>query len=305
MASGEYHREVLPKDTAMKRYRLIVLFAASLTCWCQQVHPKYVIGIDIIGPNSSCPSGPVFIGAVRKISPAAKAGIRLGDQLITINGTPVKDLQDAAHRISSDSPQPVSVELKRRGLVRKLTIQRERSDIVWSQNGSRLLDDGFIVGSDYSEAEIQEVRKLDGDVMSAMRNGDFLNVFPGHYPADKNLYYPGFEIFVWDKGEQVRVGGIEDGPARTSGVRWGDEILTVNGVDPRKKSLAELEALFSSQTPAKMTLQIERVRTQKTFTLTLDLASSVLRDNNWQIVDGHMVPLWVPTPYVSCFQLTH
>lgn len=285
----------------MKRHLLIVLFAACLTCWCQQVHLKYVIGVDIIGPNPSCPNGPVFIGWVRKISPAANAGIQPGDQLVAIDGLPVKDLQDAVHRVSSDSPEPVSVKLKRGGSIRKLTIQRERSDLVWSQNGWRLLDDGFLVGSDYSEAEIQEVRKLDRDVVSAMRNGDFLNVFTDHYPADKNLYYPGFEIFVWDKGDQVRVGGIEDGPARTSGIRWGDEILTVNGVDPRKKSLAELESLFSSQTPAKMTLQIERAGTQKTFTFPLALASSVLRDNNWQIISGHKVPLWVPASYVSCF----
>lgn len=258
--------------------------------------------MDIIGPNSSCPNGPVFIGSVRKISPAAKAGIRPGDQLIAIDGAPVKDFQDAAHRLSSDSSQPVSVELKRGGSTRKLTIKRERSDIVWSQNGWRVLDDGAIVGSDYSDAEIQEMRKLDGDVIGAMRRGDFLNAFPGHYPADKSLYYPGFEIFVWDKGEQVRVGGIEDGPARSSGVRWGDEILAVNSIDPRKKTLAELESLFSSKTPAKMTLQIERAGAQKTFTFPLALASRVLHDNNWQIVDGHMVPLWIPPSYVSCFE---
>lgn len=284
----------------MKRCRLIVL-SACLTCWCQQAHQSYIIGVDIIGPNPSCPNGPLFIGSVRKISPAARAGIQPGDQLLAIDGAPVKNLQDAANRLSSNSAQPVSVELKRGVSIRKLAIQRERSDIVWSQNGWRVLDDGSIVGSDYSDAEIREVRKLNQDVISAMRNGDFLNVFPGHYPADKNLYYPGFEIFVWDKGEQVRVGGIEDGPARRNGVRWGDEILSVNGIDPRKKTLRELETLFSSQIPAKMTLQIGRVDTRKTFTFPLALASSVLRDNNWQIVDGQMVPLWVPPSYVSCF----
>lgn len=286
----------------IKRNRLSgVLFAACLTCWCQQVHQKYVIGVDIIGPNSSCPNGPVFVGWVRKISPAATAGIKPGDQLLAIDGRPVKDLADAANRITSNSSQPVSVELKRSGSVSTLTVQRERSDLVWSQNGLRVLDDGFVVGSDYSDAETQELRSLNRDLDSAMHAGDYLNVFPGHYPANKKLYYPGFELFVWDKGEQVHVGGIEDSPARKSGVRWGDEILSVNGVDPRKKSLSELESLFSSRTPAVMTLKIERAGTRKAFTFPLALASSVLRDNNWQIVDGHMVPLWVPKSYLSCF----
>lgn len=287
----------------MTRYPLIVvLFSACLTCFCQQAHEKYVIGVDLIGANSSCPNGPVFIGSVRKISPAATAGIESGDQLLAIDGTPVKDLSDAAHRISSDSPQPVSVELKRGGSTRTLTVRREKSDIVWSRNGWRVLDDGLMVGTDFADTEIQEHRKLNQDLMRAMGSGDFLNVFPGHYPTDKSLYYPGFEVFVWEKGEQVHVGGIEDGPARRSGVRWGDEILSINGVDPRKKSPAELESLLSSRTPAEMTLTIQRAGTHKTFTFPLALAATVLRDNNWKIIDGKMVPLGVPNSYVRCFQ---
>ena len=254
-----------------------------------------------MGPNASCPNGPVFIGSVRKVSPAATAGIQPGDQLMVIDGIPVKDLQDATQRITSDSSQAVSVELKRDESVRKLTVQRERSDVVWSQNGLRVLDNGFIVESNFTEAEIQEIRKLNQSRESAMRADNGFTVFPGHYPTNKELYYPGFEVFVWDKGEQVHVGGIEDGPARGSGVRWGDQILSINGVDPRRKSLAELESLLSSPVPTRMSIAIERAGTHKTFTFQLALAATVLRDNNLQIVDGHMVALWVPKAYISCF----
>ncbi|MGC0777479.1 MAG: hypothetical protein WCD68_09755, partial [Candidatus Acidiferrum sp.] len=120
-----------------------------------------------------------------------------------------------------------------------------------ARNGLRMLSDGRLVALDSSDAETQEQR----DVIKAMSSAtDRFTVFPGHYPADKSLYYPGFEVFVWDKGSQVRVGGIEDGPASQSGVRWGDEIMSVNSVDPRGKSLAELESLLSSPKPGRMEL---------------------------------------------------
>jgi len=287
----------------MNRYHPIaILFGASLICFSQKEHQKYVIGVNIIGPNPNCPNGPVFVGSVQKISPAATAGIQLGDRLLAIDGTPIKDLADASHRISSESSQPVFLEVERAGSTRRLTVQRERSDIVWSQNGLRVIDDGLMVGSDFSDSEIQEIQKLNRELQVAIQSGDFLNVFPGHYPKNKSLYYPGFEVFVWDKGQRVHVGGIEDGPARRNGVRWGDRILSINGIDPRGKSLSELEALFSGQTPTRMSMTIERAGRQKTFTFTIALAANVLRDNNWQMVNGAMVPLWVPKPYTSCFE---
>jgi predicted metalloprotease with PDZ domain len=283
----------------------MLLCAVCATCFCEQTRPKYVIGVSIFGPNSSCPNGPVFIGSVSRISPAATAGVMAGDQLLTIDGMPVKDLRDASHRITSDSPQSVILELKRGQAQRKVTVQREDSDVVLMKNGFRMLDDGLMVGSDYSNAEIDEHRTVERNLMQAMSSGvagTVLNVFPGHYPADKRLYYPGFEVFVWDQGNQVRVGGIENGPAKQNGMRWGDQILSVNGVDPRKKSLSELESLLTSRVPVRMEVTVERADAVRKFSFKLAMAADVLRENNWQIVDGQMVPLWVPKEYVSCFK---
>jgi predicted metalloprotease with PDZ domain len=291
----------------MKRGTLncVLLCAVSAACFCEQSPPKYVIGVDIIGPNSSCPTGPVFIGSVRKISPAASVGVKAGDQLVAIDGTPVKDLRDATQRVTSDSPQSVVLDLKRGELKEKVTVQREESGHVLLQNGLRILDGGLLVGSDYTDAEIGEIRTVNRDLMHAMNSGgahEVFNVFPGHYPADQRLYYPGFEVFVWEKGNQVRVGGIENGPAKQSGMRWGDRILSVNGVDPRKKTLAELESLLSSPIPVRMEITVERAGARRRFSFQLAMAAAVLRDNNWQIVDGQMVPLWVPKSYASCFK---
>lgn len=284
---------------------VLLLFAVCAGCSGEQTRQKFVIGVDIIGPNSSCPNGPVFIGSVRRISPAASAGIATGDQLIGIDGTPVRDLRDATHRLSSDSRQPVVLELRRGQVAQKLSVQREESDALWLQNGLRMLNDGLVVGADYTEAEIDEIRRVTGELMLAMRSGSagaVLNVFPTHYPANKRLYYPGFEVFVWDQGKQVRVGGIENGPAKESGIRWGDRVLSVNGVDPRRKSFPELESLLSSPNPKRMRIIIERTHVRKKFSFQLARAADVLRENNWQIVDGQMVPLWVPEEYVSCFK---
>ena len=283
----------------------VLLCAVSVACFCQPRPPHYVIGVDLVGPNSSCPDAPIFISSVRRISPASSVGIKGGDQLVAIDGNRVKDLRDATHRLTSDSPQSVVLDLKRGHTLRRVTVRREESDVVWMKNGFRLLDDGLVVGSDYSTAEIDEERRVERDLMQAMRSGVMgavLNVFPGHYPADKRLYYPGFEVFVWDQGDQVRVGGIENGPAKKSGMRWGERILSVNGVDPRKKSLAELESLLSSPIPAPMKVTVERAGARRSFSFQLEMAAVVLRHNNWQIVDGQMVPLWVPKAYTSCFK---
>lgn len=133
------------------------------------------------------------------------------------------------------------------------------------------------------------------------RATDLTRAFPGHYPANEQLYYPGFEVFIWDKGNQVTVGGIEDGPASRAGVRWGDEIIAVDGVDPRGKSVAELEALLASPKPASMTLTVERAGVRKTFPFELAQAATVLRENHWQVINGELVPLWVPESYLPCF----
>jgi len=102
---------------------------------------------------------------------------------------------------------------------------------------------------------------------------------PRHYPNDEKLYYPGFEVFVLKDPPQIVVGGIENGPASRAGVHWGDFIVSVNGVDPRNKSVAELEALFSGQKLASMTLTIDRDGVTKTFSFQPEQATVVMRNN--------------------------
>lgn len=284
----------------MRKWVLMIGLALLLVpVGAQQSRPKFVIGATLWGGGPTCPGDPVFIGRVYKISPASAAGLVPGDKLVAIDGKQVEGSEDAGRRLPSDSPGPVTLEVIRDGAHRSFLVKRENFDSVLAQNGFRIVGDWGLVALDSSDAEIQELH----DVIRALGSAaDRFTVFPGHYPADKSLYYPGFEVFVWDKGSQVRVGGIEDGPAKESGVRWGDEVVLVNGVDPRGKSLAELESLLSSPRPARMELVIERAGARKSLSFQLAKAEAVLSDNHWRIVGGKMVPSWAPEKFIPCFQ---
>jgi hypothetical protein len=76
----------------------------------------------------------------------------------------------------------------------------------------------------------------------------------------------------------------------------------VNGIDPRNKTVAQLEPLFSSQKPGSMTLKIGRDDATKEFTFKLPEAAQVLRDNQRELLQGELVPLGLPERYLYCFK---
>lgn len=263
----------------------------------QEIGARYVIGVNLFG--GSKPSCPVFIGTVRKHSPAAKAGIEVSDRLIAVDGQAIADLQDAARRITSRSAKPVTMQLIRNDKPYTAFVEREDVATVLQKDGWKMLEDGSLVSSDATDAEVKHHLA----VTQALENAkDISVVFPGHYPANKKLYYPGFEALIWDSGNQVTVGGIEDGPASRAGVRWGDRIIAVNGTGSLGKSVAELESLLTSSKPASLTLAIERAGARRTFSFELAQAAAVLGDNQRQVVNGKLIPLWVPEKYWPCFE---
>jgi C-terminal processing protease CtpA/Prc len=180
-----------------------------------------------------------------------------------------------------------------------VSVEREDVAVVLQKDGWKLLEDGSLVSLDATDAEVKHYLSTKKALEDAH---DISVVFPGHYPANKELYYPGLEAFVWDGGNQVTVGGIENGPASRAGLRWGDRIIAVNGVASSGKSVVEVESLLTSSKPATIRLIIERAGIQKTFSFDLAQAASVLRDNQWQVINGKLIPLWVPDKYLSCFQ---
>jgi C-terminal processing protease CtpA/Prc len=241
----------------------------------------------------------VFVFSVLKNSPAAEAGMKPGDRLIAVDGTLVTTPQDAGQRMRSPKADPVTLQLKRRNRSYSVTIQPMEFTAILRKNGQKMLRDGTIVSFDVTEAEAQYLEGISQAVEGAR---DLSVAFPDHhYPLNKQLYYPGFEVFVWGDRENATVGGIEDGPASRAGVRWGDQIVAIDGTNAHKKSVTELEALLSSLTERSMTLTIERANVRKTFSFELARAATVLRRNQWQVINGKLVPVWVPEKYLSCF----
>jgi C-terminal processing protease CtpA/Prc len=222
--------------------------------------------------------------------------------LIAIDGAEITDLKSTAHLTSSEQ-KPVTLTLRRDEKPLVVTVQREESATLLRKAGWKILPDGTWVRADSTDAEI---KYLIGEMVFAESPAEIQDrsvAFPEqHYPVNKELYYPGFEVFLFDKGEHIIVGGMEDGPASRAGLRWGDRIVAINSVDPRGKSAAEIESMLSSIKLASISLTISRGEAPKTFTFALAQAATVLRENRWRVVNGELVPLWSPDKYLSCWE---
>jgi C-terminal processing protease CtpA/Prc len=266
---------------------LLMAYTASA-----QVLSPPAIGVALVGGDDSCP---VFVLHVGSGSPAEEAGIKSGDVLVAVDGTSVTTLGDAVKLLHSETETPVTLKLVRGEKPYTVDVRREKPSTLLEKSGYKILDGHMVVPLDATETEMK-------DKMQALTQDRFADrVFPTHYPSNEKLYYPGFEVLILKKPPQVAVLGIEDGPAARAGIHWGDIILSVNEVDPRNKSVAELERLFSSERPTTMTLKIEREGVTKTFVIELAQATQVLRDNQRQLLHGKLVPLGLPDKYLPCF----
>lgn len=252
------------------------------------------------GQGSSDKSCPIFVGGVGKDSPAAQAGVKQGDQLLTVDGASVADLQSTS-KLRSTTAGPVVIKMARNGGDYSVSIQRQEYSEVLLRQGLKAVN-GLLMDLTATDTEVQWVIAEGKDLDKAFANRDASVIFADHhYPLDKQLYYPGFEAFVWDGRKKLTVGGMEDGPARRSGVRWGDIIIGVKGLDLIGKSDAEIERLLSSSKPIPMVLRVNRAGVLKTFSFELEQATTILRVNHWQVVEGKIIPLWAPQKYWHCF----
>lgn len=250
----------------------------------------YVIGIAL----RSQPGCPHIVWGVTNSSPAAVAGIRAGDHLLAIDGQSLAavDGQRVAALIMGNGPGPVSLSLGRNDDRYSAVVDRERLSAVLARSGLKLVQ-GAIVRNDTSEAEVARMMTFDSSHV-------VYRLFPVHYPTDSDVYYGGFEVFVLQQRDDVLVGGIEEGPAQDAGLRWGDRILSVEGIDPRRKSSAELEHMFSSQREKSISLRVERGGTVQTITFTLDRASAIMARNGVRLDQGQIVPAGLSSDDARC-----
>jgi len=273
----------------------------SLPSGLMQAHElsadEYVTGMTVVwrpGSDSSCPP---IVAEVHADTPAAKAGIQPGDRLLTVDGHHETDTRQWRPLLRTKDSKPSTMELEGEQGRYTVTVGRIKASALYQREGWKVGPDGGVYPKNATEAEMQRISKMGPEPPVSEK------VFPvGHYPANLELYYPGFEIFVWKDSQPMTVGGIEDGPAEKAGVHYGDPIVSVNGVNPRGKSIAELEQLFSSSKPATMKLVIDRDGAINTFTFELAKAADVAEANHKRMYEGRMIPSVVTPAYLHCFE---
>ena len=276
--------------------QLVILgccMTASLTAQ-RSGEDQYVTGMTVIGgTDSSCP---ILIWKVQPGTPAANAGVQPGDRLLAIDRQRLTDISQMRLLLQAKGPKPISFEFIGKHGRYTVTITRITSSALYEKEGWKFGPNGTLFPKDATEAEMQRVSRISQEPPTIDK------VFPiGHYPANLELYYPGFEIFTW-KNSPMTVGGMEDGPAEKAGVHYGDPIVSVNGINPYGKSTAELERLFSSSKPAEMTLVINRDGEIKNFKFELAKASDIAALNKKRFYKGRMIPSVIPTCYLHCWE---
>jgi len=271
-----------------------ICFVGGLsTASAQNVPDPYVIGASIItGSQKSCP---LFIGRLAPKSPAELAGLRPGDRLLAVDGKDVKgmELRQVAAMIRSDQPSNVVIKIWRDGIGHEAVIPRRRNSAIIADSGMKQAGP-FLVPLDTTNAEVKRMMEIEEKPIAG-------RVFPLHYPLNTNLYYGGFEIFVLAQPPRIAVGGLEKSNATRAGIHNGDVILSVNGIDPVGKGPKELEALFSSNQPNTLRLVVDRVTTTKSIEFQLEKTSDVLKENQWRLVDGTLVPDGLADEDLPCF----
>jgi C-terminal processing protease CtpA/Prc len=256
----------------------------------------YVTGMTVVGKPDAALGCPPFVWRIEPDTPAAKVGIQPGDRLLAVDGRRNVDIVQVGPLLRTREPRLSIVELEGKNGPYKVEVGRIKASELYIREGLKRSPDDVLFPADATDAEMQRVGKIHSE---PPHDKKIFNV--GHYPSDMNLYYPGFEVFVWDEPQPLMVGGIEDGPARRAGVHYADPIVSVNDINPRGKSMAELEKLFSSEAPANMKLVVDRDGVLKTFNFPLEKAADVATENNRRRYAGRMIPSGVPDAYLHCW----
>jgi len=236
-----------------------LLLGAFSIALAQSTPESFSIGVTVVkGNHSACPA---FIGSGAKSSPAANAGLEPGDVLVAVDGAPVS-FESVAQRLRSQAAIPVTLTVRRGDSDTPVTVvvQHEHLAAILHDNGLKIVQGSRVVPLDTTDEELTCLLRFDEERLTGEQA-----FRPTHYPEDLNLYYPGFEAFMLKNPAQVAVGGIEQGPASDAGLRWGDVLVSVNGVSVAGKTASQLEGMLSSNEQRDMTIEIERCGNVRTF----------------------------------------
>lgn len=274
----------------------ITLFSFSSQSSAQSGWNDYVTGMTLVGRPGGVPSCSPVVWRVDPDTPAAKAGVEPGDRVLQIDEHKNPDIREVSTLLHTPTYQINRLRMIGKRGEYSVEVGRIRASEIFQRQGMKLGPNGMIFPVDASEAEMERISKIESE---PPKEEKAFNV--GHYPADLSVYYPGFELWVGTVGKPVTVGGIEDGPAKHAGVHYGDTILRVNGIDPKGKSIPDVERLFSSTEATKITVLIERDGDHRTISFDLERASDIAAKNMKQQYQGRMIPSVIAPGDLHCW----
>jgi regulator of sigma E protease len=80
----------------------------------KQIQPE-AEGSDEYGTVGCLPDQPVIVTQLESNMPAAKAGLKVGDEIVSVNGTPVRSLYSVVHYLQKSGDKPLVVVASRQG----------------------------------------------------------------------------------------------------------------------------------------------------------------------------------------------
>ncbi len=80
----------------------------------KQIRPE-AEGTDQYGSVGWLPDQPIVVTELEPNMPAAKAGLQLGDEIVAVNGTPMRSLYSVIHYLQENGDKPVKVTAVRKG----------------------------------------------------------------------------------------------------------------------------------------------------------------------------------------------
>jgi regulator of sigma E protease len=86
------------------------------------------VGADRLGDVGWAHQEPALVGDVRPDLPAAKAGLKTGDEIVAFNGTPVKNMPQFVAMLQQAKSEPVQLTVLRNGTETKLTVTPQLTD---------------------------------------------------------------------------------------------------------------------------------------------------------------------------------
>jgi regulator of sigma E protease len=85
-------------------------------------------GPDRLGDAGWAPQQPVLVGEMEPDHPAARAGIKTGDQIVALNATPVQDMPRFRELVQQAKSEPVQLTVLRDGKELKFTVTPQLQD---------------------------------------------------------------------------------------------------------------------------------------------------------------------------------